>query len=88
VSIIGSIIDGILLILIIAFFGRAIISWLYLANVRNEMVSRINYTLSVFTEPIVAPLRRVIPPLGGMDLSFMAAVLLLIVMRKIVASVF
>ena len=85
-STIGSLIDGFLLILILAFLGRAIISWLYLANVRNELITRINYTLSVFTEPIVAPLRRVIPPMGRFDLSFMAAVLMLIVIRRILAS--
>jgi len=36
------------------------------------------------TEPLVAPVRRVIPPLGGLDLSVMVVFLLLIFVRDFV----
>ncbi len=38
------------------------------------------------TEPIIEPLRRVMPNTGMMDLSPMAAIIMLIVMGQLVAS--
>ena len=50
----------------------AILSWLVAFNVlnrHNQFVAMIgNFTYSL-TEPALRPLRRVIPPLGGMDLT-------------------
>ena len=39
------------------------------------------------TEPIIDPIRRVMPNTGMMDLSPMAAIIVLIVMGQLVASV-
>lgn len=33
--------------------------------------------LAPFVEPVLAPLRRVIPPLGGLDMSFLVLILVL-----------
>jgi len=33
--------------------------------------------LAMLVEPVLAPVRRVIPPLGGLDMSFIVVVLLL-----------
>ncbi|MBI2908779.1 MAG: YggT family protein [Chloroflexi bacterium] len=59
-------------ILSIAIFIRAILSWFPVSG--NNIFVAIIYQI---TEPILAPLRRVIPPIGGMDLSPLVAILIL-----------
>ena len=52
--------------------GSVIVSWLVVfdvLNTRNRWVSRFLYILNRLTEPGMALLRRVIPPIGGIDLS-------------------
>ena len=85
-----SFITGILLwliqLLIYAFIGRAVISWLFMAGVRNEFVMRLNQALGTLTEPLIAPLRRVIPPLGMFDITPLVAIIGLIALRAIIRS--
>ncbi|MBU0780172.1 YggT family protein [Loktanella salsilacus] len=53
-------------------FAHFIMSWLIsfdVLNVRQPIVGQIWYTLQRILEPIYAPLRRVLPNLGGIDLS-------------------
>ena len=73
-------------LLIYAFIGRAIISWLFLAGVRNDFVVRLDLALRSITEPIIAPLRRVIPPLGMFDITPLVAIILLFVLQRIIRS--
>ncbi|AYV45561.1 hypothetical protein CFHF_16750 [Caulobacter flavus] len=50
----------------------AIISWLVafdVINLRNNAVYQISRFLDAVTRPLLAPLRRVIPPLGGVDIT-------------------
>jgi len=59
--------------LTLAIFARAILSWFPVSP--GGALMTILYQL---TEPILAPLRRVIPPLGGMiDITPLIAILLL-----------
>jgi len=49
-----------------------IASWLVVFNVinaRNEIVRAILRTLDALTEPVFRQVRRIIPPMGGLDLS-------------------
>ena len=68
--------------LIIGIFARVILSWLPIAGNNNILVA-IVYQI---TEPILAPLRRVIPRLGIFDLTPMIAIILLGVIQRAVAS--
>ncbi len=40
----------------------------------------------VLTEPLLGPLRRLLPPVGGLDVSPVVAFLLLEVLRRLVVS--
>ena len=54
------------------FLIMIIMSWLISFNVintRNQFVDGIWRVLNQITEPILKPIRRVIPPVGGLDLS-------------------
>lgn len=57
-----------------------ILSWVVAFGIaqRGGMVSQLAAGLSRFTDPILAPFRRIIPPMGGLDLSPIAALLLIL----------
>ena len=52
--------------------GSAILSWLVVfnvVNVRNRFVYQLGRFLDGITEPALRPIRKVIPLIGGIDLS-------------------
>jgi len=66
---------------------NAVISWLIafdVLNVRNSTVYRIVSTLDGLTEPLLRPIRRVLPNFGGIDLSPIVLILLLQALRIVV----
>ena len=86
-SIIADLLARVITLLIVLFVARAVFSWLLIFGMRNHFVMRINLALAQMTEPIIAPLRRYIPAMGGLDLSYMVAVLLLVFIREILQSI-
>ncbi len=70
---------GILNIYIWIFVIRALLSW-----VNPDPHNPIVRILVRLTEPVLAPLRRLAPPrkLGGLDISPMLAILLLVFLRN------
>lgn len=48
---------------------RAILSWF------NQGYNPIVMIMGQLTEPILAPVRRIIPPIGGLDLSVMLVII-------------
>ena len=82
-------IDQLLFLFIIVMIIRAVMSWLFafdILNRRNHAAYQI-YDFSVrLTEPFVRPLRRVIPDIGGIDLSFFILFLLIYVVRMYLAE--
>ena len=62
-----------------------IASWLVafgVINTRNPTVYRILDILNRITDPILRPIRRLIPPMGGLDLSPMVVLLIIYVIRR------
>ncbi|MGZ3497464.1 MAG: YggT family protein [Vulcanimicrobiaceae bacterium] len=57
----------------------AVVSWL--PDLRGRWVSY----LAMVVEPVLAPVRRVIPPAGGIDWSFLVVIIVLQVLRQIIA---
>ena len=58
----------------------AIFSWLYAFNVvnpRNQFVNSVGTALCRLTEPVYRPIRRILPDLGGVDISPIIVLLLL-----------
>jgi YggT family protein len=68
-------------LLTFALVGRALLSWFDPAQ--QWPISRI---LADITEPIIAPLRRVIPPVGMIDISFIVAILLIQVLMRLLTQ--
>ena len=64
-----------------------VMSWLVtfdVINTRNQFVRTIGDFLYRLTEPALRPLRRVLPHLGGVDLSPLVLILLIILIRGLV----
>ena len=65
--------------------ARAVLSWFPPSQSGNGLAT-INRLLMDLTEPVLAPLRRVIPPAGMFDLSFMIAFFGLFILRSYICS--
>jgi YggT family protein len=78
---IAGLLINILTIYSFVLFGRAIMSW-FDPGFRSQ-IGRIVYDI---TEPVIAPIRQVIPPIAGLDLSIMVAIFLVAILRQLVAS--
>jgi YggT family protein len=66
------ILDGLLGLLVIAIIISAVLSWLVafdVINLRNPMVYNIARFLDAVTRPILRPVQKIIPPIGGVDIS-------------------
>ncbi len=82
VILISTLIDLYMYVLI----ASAILSWLVAFNVintRNRFVYAVGDFLYRITEPALAPIRRILPNLGGIDLSPVVLILLLIFIRNL-----
>ena len=66
-----------------AIFGRIVLSW-FPVSPGGAMASSYSFLYTI-TEPVLGPLRRVIPPLGGFDLSPIVAVIALQVLAGVFA---
>lgn len=69
----------------------AILSWLIAFNVvntRNQAVYLIGNTLYRLTEPALRPIRRIMPNLGGIDLSPVVLILLISFIQMVLRNLF
>ncbi len=74
------IIGALLTLLFWAIIISAIMSWLFafdVINYRNRFVYSVGSFLDQITRPLLEPFRRIIPSLGGIDVSPIVVILLL-----------
>jgi YggT family protein len=67
--------------------ASAIFSWLYafgVVNPRNQVVATIARALYQLTEPALRPIRRYVPTFGGLDISPVILILIIILIREII----
>jgi YggT family protein len=72
-------------IYLIILFLRAVMSW-FPASGSSGLSSTVRHWLYALTEPYVAPFRKVIPPAGMFDISYMIAVLVVLILTSTVFS--
>jgi YggT family protein len=68
--------------------AAAVLSWLVAFNVvnaRNQVVAMVGDFLYRITEPLLRPIRSVMPDLGGIDLSPVILILIIIFLRYVIA---
>ena len=69
--------------------AAAVLSWLIAFNVvntRNPFVHAVGEFLYRITEPALRPIRNFMPNLGGIDISPVVALLLIIVIQHFIAN--
>jgi YggT family protein len=67
--------------------AAAVLSWLVAFNVvntRNQFVAMIGDFLYRITEPVLRPIRNVLPSLGGIDISPVVLILIIILLKDII----
>ena len=73
-------VNAVVTLMIWCIIASAILSWLFafdVINPRNRFVGQIAYVLDTVTRPILGPLQRVVPSLGGIDITPIIALLAL-----------
>jgi YggT family protein len=85
-----AVLDIILLILHIYIWlliAAAVLSWLVAFNVvntRNQVVSMIGEFLYRATEPLLRPIRQMLPNLGGIDVSPVILILIILFLENVI----
>ncbi|MGL4976295.1 MAG: YggT family protein [Bosea sp. (in: a-proteobacteria)] len=83
--------DTLINLYIYILIASAILSWLVAFNVvnsRSPIVDRIGEFLYKVTEPALRPIRKILPNLGGIDISPIILIIGLIFLRNIVFEIF
>lgn len=84
-SLLLTVVDWIFNLLFIAILGRIILSFVIplVGREPNPTMVNIYQALGQVTEPILGPIRRVLPSFGGLDFSPMVAIILLELIRVV-----
>jgi YggT family protein len=67
--------------------ASAILSWLIAFNVvnpRNQFVAMLGEFLYRITEPVLRPIRNMLPNLGGIDISPIVVILIIVFIQSVV----
>ena len=65
----------------VIIIARVLLSWFPLRE--GPFMARVNGVLFTLTEPVLGPLRRVLPRVGMLDLSPLVAILLISVLSRV-----
>lgn len=85
-----AILDIVLLVLQIYIWlliASAVLSWLVAFNVvntRNQVVATVGDFLYRITEPVLRPIRSAMPNLGGIDVSPVILILLILLLENVI----
>ncbi len=80
------VIDIVLQLYVYILIASAIFSWLYAFNVinsSNQFVNSVGRFLYNVTEPVLNPLRRILPNLGGIDISPIVVLLIIFFIQAV-----
>ena len=84
-------IDTVITLYVWLLIASAVLSWLIafnVVNLRNPIVMQIADFLDRVTEPVLRPIRRILPNLGGIDISPIILILLLYFLRNLIFELF
>ena len=71
------------------FLIMIIMSWLInfnVINTRNQFVASVWRVVNQITEPILRPIRRIVPPVGGLDLSPIIVFVIIFFLQSFLAN--
>lgn len=79
------IVDTLIDLVILAMVVNAILSWLIVfdvVNMRNRFIYSLSRFLDAVTRPLLRPVQKIIPPFGGVDITPVIVIILLIGIRR------
>jgi len=82
------VIDLILVFYIYLLIAAAVLSWLIAFNVvnrHNQFVAMVGDFLYRITEPVLRPIRNALPNFGGIDISPVIVIFIIIFLRYVIA---
>lgn len=69
----------------VILLGRVLLSWFPISS--GSPVARVSHVLHVATEPVLAPIRRVLPPVGMGGMAFdLSPIVVLIVLAVLIRT--
>ena len=80
ISILQYFVSPVIGILVLLIFIHVIFSWLVsfnVINLNNPMMRQIYFGIEALLKPIMAPIQRIVPSMGGLDFSPIIALLFL-----------
>ena len=82
-------VNYLIILLTVAIFARAILSFvpLVMKPPYPAFLETLNRVVNQITEPVLAPVRRMLPSFGGLDLSPMVVVVVLWFIRAVLVSI-
>ena len=86
----GTLVEFLLIALdiyIYVIIASAMVSWLIafeVINVRNEQAANLVALLNRLTEPVYKPLRKYIPPLGGVDVTPIVVIFFIYLLKSVI----
>ena len=91
--VLASVIETVLFILniyLMIVLTAVVVSWLIafkIINMSNDFVATVVDFLHRITEPVLAPIRRMLPDLGGIDISPVVLLLLIYFLQTLLSKV-
>ena len=79
-----AILANIVTVYIVILAGRAVLSWFPVRG--GTFLASINALLFELTEPVLRPVRKLIPPAGMFDVSFMVVFFGLFILQQVLRS--
>lgn len=79
-------VDAILGLVIVLLIVHVVLSWLFAFDIvspRNQFFRSVFEFTTRLTDPMLRPLRRLIPPIAGVDLSILVLLLLIQFVREL-----
>ncbi|HEB2317712.1 TPA: YggT family protein [Staphylococcus aureus] len=86
INVLATIFKFILFVVEIYYFGMII--YFFTSWVRSIRETKVGYFLAKIYEPFLQPFRKVIPPIGIIDISSIAAIIVLVLFQKGLLQIF
>lgn len=79
-----TILADLILVYLVILAARAVLSWFPVRG--GTFLASVNSLLFELTEPVLRPVRRVIPPVGMFDVSFMVVFFVLFFLQSVLRA--
>ena len=78
---------SIIVMLVIAQFVLSLLITFNVVNMRNQFVEGLWRAVNAMLDPILTPIRRIMPHTGAIDLSPMVLIIVLTVLQKVLVGI-